>query len=164
MVSVKELLQGNYQERFWSKVKKGNFCWNWTSALSRGGYGKFSVARSKWVEAHRISYFIEHGSIPNGKSVLHRCDNTKCVRPSHLFIGTQTDNIHDCISKGRARWGSNPYHGQDHPKSKLSNSVVLLIKNYRSQGWTLKEISELCNVSQSLISMIINGKRWNHLK
>ena len=102
MVSTKELLQGNYLERFWSKVEKGDFCWNWTSAISRGGYGKFSVARSKWVEAHRVSYLIEHGSIPDEMFVLHKCDNPKCVRPSHLFLGTQEDNVNDCIEKGRA--------------------------------------------------------------
>ena len=163
MVSTEELLQGNYLERFWSKVRKGDFCWDWTHAVSRGGYGKFSVKRSKWVEAHRISYLIENGVIPDGICVLHKCDNKICVRPDHLFLGTHKDNIQDCISKGRARFGSNPYHGQDHPNSKLANGVISIIRKYRKKGWKLREIAELCQVSQSLISMILNGKRWKHI-
>ena len=106
---------------------------------------------------------INVGKIPDGICVLHKCDNRICVNPDHLFLGTYADNVHDCMAKGRFRTGSNPPKGQDNPNSKLSNSVVELIRKYRSKGWKLKEIAELCNVSQSLISMVLNRKRWKHL-
>lgn len=115
------------------------------------------------IEAHRISYLIKNGTIPFGKSVLHKCDNRKCVNPEHLFLGTQADNVYDCIMKGRARRGNSPTLGQDNVNAKLSNSVIYLIKKYRAKGWKLREIAGLCKVSESLISMILNGKRWKHL-
>lgn len=82
-------------------------CWLWTLALA-GGYPELSVhARS--LRAHRVSYELAHGPIPAGMSVLHRCDTPPCVNPAHLFIGTQLENIRDCIAKGRrsTRLGGN---------------------------------------------------------
>ena len=164
MVSTKELLQGNYIERFWSKVKKGDFCWNWTSSVSRGGYGKFSVSRSKWVEAHRISYLIKHGSIPDGLCVLHKCDNKMCVRPDHLFLGTYNDNVQDCIVKGRARRGKLiPMLGEDHVNSKLTNKGVRLMRKMRKAGVLLKEIANEFGCCEAQVSLIVRRKAWKHV-
>lgn len=77
-------------------------CWEWIGTKNNAGYGSFRMNSSKPTEgAHRISYKIANGTIGDGLFVLHKCDNKKCVNPSHLFLGSQKDNVRDCINKGR---------------------------------------------------------------
>ena len=92
------------RRRFMAKVEKSDGCWEWTAAKLKKGYGKFSKGRDGWELAHRASWRLKHGQIPQGMQVLHRCDNPSCVRPSHLFLGVARDNTHDMIRKGRARF------------------------------------------------------------
>lgn len=90
------------QARFWDRVEKSDSCWLWTGAKVPDGYGTMSyegVVR----KTHRLSWLFVYGQVPLGMSVLHRCDNPPCVRPDHLFLGTQSDNMRDCASKGRRR-------------------------------------------------------------
>ena len=93
--------------RFYDKILIGHGCWEWTGCINNHGYGKIMVLvgeEYKAALAHRVSWFLETGSWPE-RNVLHECDNPKCVRPDHLFLGNQLDNVHDCISKGRFRNG-----------------------------------------------------------
>jgi hypothetical protein len=83
--------------RFWAKVKVTEYCWLWTGAL-RNGYGRFGSPPYRY--AHRVAWELTNGS-PGDLKVLHKCDNPKCVRPDHLFLGTQRDNIRDRAQKGR---------------------------------------------------------------
>lgn len=94
--------QGSAEERFWRYVDKTDECWTWTGGRINGGYGCFSVDGETNVAAHRFSYQLHNGEIPAGLVVCHRCDNPPCVRPDHLFLGTQLDNVRDMFSKGRS--------------------------------------------------------------
>ncbi len=87
-------------EVFFRHVKKEECCWTWTGSLGKWGYGHFRVD-SKTMLAHRVSWMLHNGEIPNGLFVCHHCDNPKCVNPEHLFLGTHQDNIDDMMSKGR---------------------------------------------------------------
>jgi DNA-binding transcriptional regulator YiaG len=97
-------------KRFWSKVKRRpNSCWLWTGKPNDDGYGLFYLDQARGVQlAHRVSYAFTFGPIPDGLLVLHRCDNTICVRPDHLFTGTHATNAADCVSKGRHSSGAQP--------------------------------------------------------
>ena len=107
-------------DRFWDKVDRSGDCWNWTGALISTGYGHLSVGVGETktqVLAHRLSYVWRYGPIPDGFYVCHRCDNPKCVRPEHLFLGNQTDNMRDMAAKGRhvSHWRGITHCKHGHP-------------------------------------------------
>lgn len=95
---------GPAKGRFWAKVEKTETCWLWKGAHCQFGYG-FIVDRGKRWVTHRYSYQLHFGPIPDGLQVLHRCDNGACVRPDHLWLGTQSENLLDCNAKGRGNLG-----------------------------------------------------------
>ena len=92
---------GSVDDRFWKQVDKTESCWNWIGHSADGRYGLIGYNKRQHP-AHRYAWERERGPIPDGLSVLHRCDNPKCVRIDHLFLGTQLDNMRDMINKGRA--------------------------------------------------------------
>lgn len=113
------------EDRFWEKVDKSGKCWVWTACKQAFGYGKFVIKKGDSpVAAHRLSYELEVGQIPKGLFVLHRCDNPACVRPAHLFIGTQRDNMQDMRSKGRWSYKSRNQTGERNPNSILTDAQV----------------------------------------
>ena len=87
-------------ERFYSRFQKGAGCWNWTGSKNSWGYGCIRY-NQKNDGAHRVAWILKYGKIPKGLCVLHRCDNPACVRPDHLFLGTQMDNMQDRKKKGK---------------------------------------------------------------
>jgi hypothetical protein len=100
-------------ERFWPKVVKSDGCWLWVGAKFERGYGCIVAggpringrpAERRHLYAHRVSYELSVGPIPDGLYVCHHCDNPPCVNPSHLFLGTATDNNRDREAKGRGRY------------------------------------------------------------
>ena len=108
---MKTEYQIKVEKRFWSNVDKNGpkhpvlktKCWEWTRPL-RGRYGRIKV-KYKTVPAHRLSWEIHFGPIEQGVLVCHHCDNTKCIRPEHLFLGTNKDNTQDAVRKGRMSSG-----------------------------------------------------------
>ena len=95
-------------QKFWPKIQKENSCWIWIAAMASNNYGHL-VHEGKDLYAHRGSWELHNGKIPNGLCALHKCDNPSCVNPKHLFLGTYKDNTQDMISKGR-RGGSRHVH------------------------------------------------------
>src|SRR5678816_2871477 len=93
-------------ERFWSKVDQSGDCWIWTAHHLSSGYGLIGTGSMRdgtrrGSLAHRVSWELAYGTIPDGLFVCHRCDNPSCVRPDHLFLGTCKDNAADSVAKGR---------------------------------------------------------------
>lgn len=91
------------EQRFWSHVDKSGPCWLWTAYCHPTGYGVFNIRKGKWEYAHRMAYIFIYGAIPFEKHVLHHCDNPPCVKPDHLWPGTQKQNMKDMRDKGRHR-------------------------------------------------------------
>jgi hypothetical protein len=142
------MLEAKSQEdRFWEKVKKNkDGCWEWTANKMRLGYGMFRFDKI-WQLSHRVSWKITNGPIPEGLNVLHRCDNPACVRPDHLFLGTQIDNIKDMVKKGR-QW------------KKLTDKQVVEIRQKYAHGDVLqRELAENYNVSRDHICDIVRVKK-----
>ena len=109
-------------ERFWEKVEKGDQCWIYKGSHGTGNlYGQFRI-RGKELRAHRLAWQFAFGPIPKGLNVLHSCDNPPCVRPDHLFLGTQLDNIHDMMRKGRAKMSGRPKSEVALPAKKAARS------------------------------------------
>lgn len=141
------------ETRFWSKVKKGE-CWEWQAARTPLGYGVFGVTPTDTRAAHRYAYEITNGPIPDGMVVMHSCDNPPCVRPSHLSVGTQTDNMGDAARKGRTA------RGEGHGRHRLTLDEVVAIRNQRAAGYSLALIAAAFEISQAEVSLIARGLKW----
>ena len=99
--------------RFWGKVVKTDGCWLWTGSTSRG-YGKLFLPGPRTISAHRFSYLLHFGPFDKRLVVCHSCDTRACVRPDHLFLGTQEDNVTDMVDKGRHWKQRNTHCPQGH--------------------------------------------------
>ena len=147
--------------RFWSHVRKSPGCWLWQSGCSTKGYGHF-WANDAGHRAHRFSYEMAYGPIPEGMQVLHKCDTPACVRPSHLFLGTNLINMRDKCRKGRHRCGR--VKGDKHGAAKLTARQVRAIRKDREKNGTpYKKLAARYGVSDSAICDICTRKKWKHV-
>lgn len=151
--------------RFWSKVHRtGNpdECWEWTACRHVRGYGQVA-----WLgvcgKTHRIAYELTFGPIPEGKCILHRCDNPACCNPRHLFAGTQLDNIRDRHSKGRTSHASRNI-GERSGRSKLTESqVVEILRRHATLGETERSLAVEYGVTVSAIHLVVTRQNWRHV-
>lgn len=127
-------MKRNTFDDFWKLVSKPRFknnCWIWKGIRGpfKKQYGRFKM-NCKWFLAHRLSYVFYNGEIPPNMQILHKCDNPPCVNPHHLFLGTQLDNMHDMIAKGRKVTG----HKQTlKTRLQISNNLKKFFAIKRSQ-------------------------------
>lgn len=149
------------RRRFEKNHTRGDGCWAWNGLVDDTGYGRITVGKRS-CRTHRVAYFLYTGKDAEGL-LCHRCDNRRCVRPDHLFIGTWADNNHDRDRKGRQV----TLRGEDRPKSKLTNDDVRMIRANRYAGKGRKihgELAELLGVSKALINRVTYHKAWTHIK
>ena len=145
-------LRQSLEERFWAKVDKRSpdECWEWLASKFCTGYGAIGKAKNV-LYAHRIAWELTNGPIPVGMHVLHHCDNRGCMNPTHLFLGTNEDNIADKASKGRQT------KGEEINNAKLTEQEVRAI---RKSPLTQYALGKLYGVSRANIGMIRNRKSW----
>lgn len=145
----------NEVERFWSKVKKSQGCWEWTAYVNPKGYGEVRF-RGRARLAHRVSWFLEHGAEPTGL-VCHHCDNPRCVNPEHLFVGTHADNTADMIAKGREPRGERGGH------AKLTEADVLGIRRRYQAGERERTLAREFGVDAVTVNNLLSGSTWAFL-
>jgi len=146
---------------FWRKINKNGpihpvlktRCWLWTACKDSKGYGNLYF-EGNWRKAHRVAWFLLHGKWPS-RFLLHHCDTPLCVRDTHLFEGTQQDNVTDMLKKGRG--ACTRFKGSANPNAKLTEAQVLYIYESKKAEGILRRIT---GASSFTISAIRTGKQW----
>ena len=150
-------------------------CLLWLLSVNRKGYGQMRVdGRLQYV--HRLAYVAANGPIPAGKKVCHRCDQTICIEPAHLWLGMDLDNARDCVAKGRRPRGDK-HHMHLHPElcargeanhSKLTAADVKVIRAtaraFARRAASYRELGRCYGVSYKTISAIVRRVKWRHVK
>lgn len=126
-----------------------NGCWNWIRSVGFHGYGQIKI-RGRNYSCHRIIWTIFKGKIPKGLFVLHRCDNRKCINPTHLFLGTNADNMRDAAQKNRF-------------VHKLEIAEVSEVRRLSKEGFKQVRIASILGICQGHVSKILNRKRRKHI-
>ena len=147
-------------EKLWSRVdiQGSDDCWEWRHSKAREGYGRIKHGRTQEFRAHRVSWELVNGPIPDGLVVCHKCDNPPCCNPNHLFLGTRRDNHRDMLVKGRAKFPP-VRRGDNHHKCTIPDANLPDIK---SDARSLREISEQYGVSTKTIWRIKHGLTRNY--
>ncbi len=151
-------------ERFWPKVQKGDGCWEWQAVVSNKGYGMIAGPGGRFARkltAHRVSWMLHYGDVPDGMCVLHRCDNRRCVRPDHLFLGTLQDNTKDMHAKGRQGPGGPP--GERAATAKLTADQVRAIRSACDGGVSRSSLAKEYGVSWQSVAAIVDRRNWRHV-
>jgi len=141
------------KEAFDSKFE--NSCWLWQGNMHWNGYGRINWGKTERYFAHRISYMIYNGFIPQGKVIRHTCDNPHCINPKHLVMGTQADNLKDMAKRNR------------HGMSKLNPEAVKVIKwmlKYKNYHGLASKLARLHDVTPYTIHDIKRNKSWAWVK
>jgi hypothetical protein len=140
-----------FKARFWSRVRKGDGCWEWTGGHNPAGYGVVRIG-SKVQKAHRVAWWLEHGTWP--ALLRHRCDNPGCVRTDHLDTGTHADNVRDMDERHRRPLGESVYN------AKLTSAQVVEMRERRARGATYVELAEQFRVNAKTVWQACRMTRW----
>lgn len=149
----------NATERFLSKVDQSGDCWPWTGARYPNGYGAFRLG-GRQTTASRASYQLFVGEIPAGYVICHKCDNPVCVRPNHLFAGTQKQNMADMDAKGRRRNGQRNQAGELNNNAKFTWGLAREIRKLYGEGMPQAAISRHLGVSRLNVWNVVHNKSW----
>ncbi|WIY54104.1 HNH endonuclease [Devosia sp. YIM 151766] len=154
-------------------VFRGDGCWEWTGAKNAQGYGYLAFRGKTW-KAHRVSYTIFCGEIPDGLMVCHHCDNPCCVNPRHLFLGHATVNMKDMVRKGRGKSSitseqshfkaGRPPRGEEAGGHKLTEALASEILHAASAGVLTSDLAAKYSLDRSTIQRLLRGETWRHLK
>lgn len=154
-----------FQDRYVPVTESG--CWLWIGRYQSAGYGFMPLgARGLFKLAHRVSWELHNGPIPDGMCVLHRCDVPACVNPGHLFIGDKRDNIIDARKKGRHTNTWDPEHvvGVGNFKAKLNEGHVRAIRRIASKfPRSYPRIAKRFHITATTVCSIVNRKLWRHV-
>jgi hypothetical protein len=157
------------KKNFWDQVKIGdaNECWEWRGRKNRAGYGALWIVSANFF-AHRISFSLENGPIKPGLLICHTCDNPPCCNPSHLFLGTQQDNLKDMYTKGRGKKpplnkGVGFKKGEGHFMARLTEEKVVSLRKRYANGENAGALSRELGMSKSSIRHLIKRRSWKHL-
>ena len=148
------------EARFWLKVDTDSHpesCWLWKGSVDDCGYGMFGIKPSRCERAHRVSWRILKGDIPEGMCVLHRCDTPGCVRPDHLFLGARADNMRDRQLKLRQA------RGETSGRARLTAAAVRDARARRSGGEMVKDLASTYGVADCTMSAALSGRTWSHV-
>lgn len=157
--SGRELLSTDIDHiKFWALVNAGKGCWLWMGAADNAGYGNYRVA-GRSVKAHRVAYALEHGRVPAGLTVRHGCDQPGCVRPSHLSIGTQAENVRDRTLRNRHV----PALGESNGHAVLTASAVADIRSRHARGENQASIARTYGVHRTVVGRIVRRQTWRHV-
>jgi len=151
------------ESRFWKKVERSDTCWNWLGSKSEDGYGWFTENK-KTITAHRYSYLLHKGEIPEGNLIRHTCDNRDCVNPDHLILGTPADNSLDMILRDRQAKGDK--NGAAVLTEAQAREILEEYKTDKQSGrlyGSLARLSQKYGVDKQVVSRLTAGKTWRHL-
>lgn len=137
-------------------------CWIWPGAASSNGYGRVRIDKEYYF-VHRVAAAIWLGLDLNeaGKQANHHCDKRRCFNPQHLWIGSQSENLHDMVAKGRCN-RIDKARGERHGRAKLSARNVKTIR--RNSTLTQDQLARQFKVSRMQIRRILSGQHWTHIK
>lgn len=127
-------------------------CLNWTGSLDSSGYARVGYQKRNW-KASRVAWTMINGPIPVGLQVLHKCDNRRCVNVDHFFLGTNSENMADMVSKGRSALG----------RAKLTAEAIKTIREQFATGTSTLALATRHKVTQANVYRIVNRETWKHI-
>ena len=160
----------SWPKRFFKQVSPhaGPGCWEWQGARTDFNHGLLSILPAKQstipgesrhgIRAHRLAWILFRGEIPKGMLVCHKCDNPSCVRPDHLFLGTQDDNMKDAAKKNRMPKGTH------HHNHLMTEDRVAELRKQRRLGLTYRELSEMFQIHLQTVAAIVQRRSWRHVE